>query len=72
MCLGAIYWAGIEKIYYACTKDDAATTGFDDAFIYQELNTPKSLRQLPQETCLREEALLVFKEWLNKQDKIEY
>jgi tRNA(Arg) A34 adenosine deaminase TadA len=72
MCLGAIYWAGIEKIYYACTKDDAAAVGFDDAFIYQELNTPKSDRKLPQETCLREEALVVFEAWLNKSDKIDY
>lgn len=71
MCLGAIYWAGIEKIYYACTKEDAAAVDFADAFIYQELNTPKAERLLIQEICLREEALPVFEEWRNKQNKIE-
>jgi len=72
MCLGAIYWAGIKKIYYACTKEDAADAHFDDAFIYRELDTPKSERQLPQECCLREEALKVFEAWQRKQDKIAY
>ncbi|MFN4147244.1 MAG: nucleoside deaminase [Runella sp.] len=72
MCLGAIYWAGIEKIYYACTKDDAAAINFDDAFIYQELALPKTLRQLPQENCLRHEALTVFEAWQAKNDKVPY
>ncbi|MDF7816691.1 nucleoside deaminase [Runella sp. MFBS21] len=72
MCLGAIYWAGIQKIYYACTKDDAAAANFDDAFIYQELDTPKSNRKLPQECCLREEALTVFEQWRQKIDRIDY
>ncbi len=72
MCLGAIYWAGIKKIYYACTKEDAANAHFDDAFIYRELNTPESERQLPLECCLRQEGLKVFEDWQDKQDKISY
>lgn len=72
MCLGAIYWAGIEKIYYGCTKDDAAAVDFEDAFIYQELETPKTERKLSQENCLREEALPVFEEWRSKENKMEY
>lgn len=69
MCLGAIYWAGISKVYYACTKEDAADAHFDDAFIYRELETPKAERRLPLECCLRDEALKVFEDWQRKQHK---
>ena len=47
MCLGVIYWAQPDKVYYACHKDDAANSGFDDAFIYKELELPLSARKVP-------------------------
>lgn len=72
MCLGAIYWARIDKIYYANTKDDAGEVGFDDSFIYDELAKEKSFRRLECEQMLREEALRVFSRWSEKDDKIEY
>lgn len=72
MCLSAIYWARIGKIYFANTKTDAAAIQFDDDFIYQEI--PKSLdkRKIPMEAMLRDEALQVFKIWSSKVDKIAY
>lgn len=72
MCLGAIYWARPDKMYYANTKVDAANIGFDDQFIYEEIELPLSGRKLACEQLLQEEALLAFQEWQNKQDKIEY
>ena len=72
MCLGAIYWARPEKMYYANTKVDAANIGFDDQFIYEEIELPLSDRKLKCEHLLNDEALVVFKEWSEKQDKIEY
>jgi guanine deaminase len=72
MCLGAIYWARPKKMYYANTKVDAANIGFDDQFIYEEIELPLNQRKLECEHLLNEEALLVFKEWTEKQDKIEY
>lgn len=72
MCLGAIYWARIDKIYYGNTKDDACKAGFDDSFIYDELAKQKSFRQLACEQVLREEALDAFSRWTEKEDKIEY
>ena len=72
MCLGAIYWARPDKMYYANTKVDAANIGFDDQFIYEEIELPLSNRKLKCEHLLNDEALVVFKEWSEKQDKIEY
>ncbi len=72
MCLGAIYWARPDKIYFACTKKDAAHIGFDDHFIYQEIARPRHVRKLPQHPLMRPEGLKVFKEWKNKSDKIRY
>ena len=72
MCLSAIYWARIDKLYYANTHDDAAEIGFDDSFIYDELARPEAQRALPVETLLRDEALGSFKVWKNKEDKTEY
>ncbi|WP_342647704.1 nucleoside deaminase [Mucilaginibacter sp. CSA2-8R] len=63
MCLGAIYWARIEKIYYANNKSDAAAIGFDDQFIYEELDRPKEERKLPMVEMLRNEALGAFNAW---------
>jgi len=72
MCLGAIYWARPKKVYYANTKIDAANIGFDDAFIYLELELPLTDRKLKFEQLMNEQALTVFNEWNEKKDKIEY
>lgn len=72
MCLGAIYWARLKKIYFANNKTDAKNIGFDDSFIYDELALPRPERKLPSTVLLRDEALLAFKLWSDKSDKIEY
>ncbi len=72
MCLGAIYWARIEKIYYANNKGDAAAIGFDDQFIYEELDRPKEQRKLPVVEMLRDEALGAFKAWETSVAKTHY
>ncbi len=72
MCLGAIYWARPDKIYYANSKEDAAAIDFDDQFIYEEIDKPLADRQLFTEQLLREEALEAFQLWRDSLDKIEY
>ena len=72
MCLGAIYWARPAKMYYANTKIDAAKIGFDDQFIYEEIDLHLSQRQLPSEQLLNDEALVAFQEWEDKINKIDY
>ena len=72
MCLAAIYWARLDSIYFAANRDDAAAINFDDAWIYKEISLPISKRSLPMHELLRNEAQLVFDEWLMKLDKIEY
>jgi len=72
MCLGAIYWARPDKMYFANTKVDAANIGFDDQFIYEEIELDVDKRKLPTEQLLQEEAIEAFKEWQSKTDKIEY
>ena len=72
MCLGAIYWARIEKIYYGNNKSDAAAIGFDDQFIYEELDRPKEQRKLPVVEMLRDEALGAFKAWETSVAKTHY
>jgi len=72
MCLGAIYWAHLDRIYYANTKEDAVQIGFDDAFIYAELDLDSNKRKLPMQQMLREHAIKVFQKWEDKEDKIEY
>jgi tRNA(Arg) A34 adenosine deaminase TadA len=72
MCLGAIYWAHLDKIYYANDRKDAAKIGFDDDFIYEELPLKPQERQKPSEILLREEALEAFRMWQEKDDKTEY
>lgn len=72
MCLSAIYWARIDKIYYANTKSDAAKINFDDQFIYEEINRPMDQRKLPLIQILRDKAIKVFEEWQLKTDKIPY
>lgn len=72
MCLAAIYWARLQKVYYANTRKDAAAIEFDDDFIYREVMLPISRRKIPMKQLLREEALSVFAEWTEKPDKIRY
>ena len=71
MCLSAIYWAHIDKLYYATTKDDAASIGFDDSFIYHELTLKPEERRVHAEQHDREVALEPFNIWRNKTDKTE-
>ena len=70
--LSAIYWAHISKIYYAATKDDAAYGGFDDDFIYKELDLEKTKRKIPAINFLQEEGRKVFDIWLKTENKIDY
>ncbi|MEY3678399.1 MAG: hypothetical protein RI924_540 [Bacteroidota bacterium] len=72
MCLGAIYWARLDKIYFANTKKDAANIGFNDHFIYQELELSMEQRKLPFVQIMRNEALTAFKKWEFSPLKIEY
>jgi guanine deaminase len=72
MCMGAIYWARPKKVYFANTRTDAATIGFDDSMIYDELSCEHAARKIPIEPLGREEALKVFEQWKNKVDKVEY
>ena len=72
MCLGAIYWAHIDKIYYGNNKTDAAAIGFDDSFIYDELALPREERQKAMEKLLPEEAIAAFELWTKTTDKTEY
>lgn len=72
MCLGAIYWARPSAFYFACNKVDAANVGFDDKFIYDELELALNERTIKTETFLREEGLTVFQNWAEKLDKTEY
>lgn len=72
MCLGAIYWARLDRVYYANTKADAKAVGFDDSFIYDELALPRDRRKLPSVPMMRNEAIKVFEEWVRKEDKVEY
>jgi guanine deaminase len=72
MCLGAIYWARLDKLYYANTKQDAKDIDFDDSFIYEELDLPIEKRKIPTVQILSKEALQAFNKWREKEDKIEY
>lgn len=72
MCLGAIYWARLDKIYFANTKTDAAKVGFDDDLIYKEFDLSLTERTMPYEQICRDEAIKAFEEWELKPDKIKY
>jgi len=72
MCLGAIYWSRLDKIYYANSKTDAKNINFDDAFIYDEILKPISSRKLPTKRIIPDKAIYVFKKWQQKEDKIKY
>jgi tRNA(Arg) A34 adenosine deaminase TadA len=72
MCLGALYWARPKAVYYAATKEDAAAIGFDDHFIYAELERPIAARQRPMHQLMRNEALAAFERWRSNPDKVPY
>ena len=72
MCLSAIYWARLKKVYYANTRQDAAKVQFDDDLIYREVAKPVSKRAIAMKQLLRPEALKVFAEWNRKTDKVRY
>ena len=72
MCLGAIYWAHLSRIHYACNAEDAAKAGFDDSLIYREIAQPHDQRKVPMIQTMREESLVAFRAWREKSDKIEY
>ena len=72
MCLSAIYWSHIEKIFYANSRNDAKNIDFDDSFIYSEINKKIEDRKIKMTQMLRDEALKAFKIWDNKVDKIKY
>ena len=72
MCLGAIYWARPKIIYYANSREDAATFGFDDSMIYDEMAADKDKRKIPIKSIAREDALKIFINWKNKEEKTSY
>lgn len=72
MCLGAIYWTRLNRVFYATTRADAAAIHFDDLFIYNQIRLPVSRRAIPMKLLLRAEALKVFAEWQKKADKVLY
>jgi len=72
LCLAAIYWSRIDRIYYAATCDDAAAAGFDDRYFYGEIMKPSAERAIPIEQALRDEALVALRAWTNKPDRIRY
>lgn len=72
MCLSAIYWARIDKIYYANTREDAKDINFDDSLIYDEVALPIEKRKIPMIALLREEGLSAFRKWTDKENRTEY
>lgn len=72
MCLGAVYWARLDRIYFAATRDDAASAGFDDSLIYREVAAPLQDRLIPIENVMREEGREPFRVWTTFQERISY
>jgi tRNA(Arg) A34 adenosine deaminase TadA len=72
MCLGAIYWARPDAVYYAKTRHDAADIGFDDAFIYEQINHSESERSIPTRHINMAEAKAIFDAWIHKDDRPAY
>lgn len=72
MCLSALYWAGVKRICYGNTKDDAKAIDFDDSFIYDQLELPYKDRSIKCDHFMRNEALSAFQKWASKEDKVEY
>lgn len=72
MCLAAIYWAHLERVFYGCTRNDAAEAGFDDEYLYQQIPLETSARALPMVQVGRETAVQLFHDWAVKPDKVRY
>lgn len=72
MCLAAAYWARVDRIVFAATREDAAKIGFDDEFLYREINCSLDKRKIPTQQMSREDATKIFAEWEAKVDKIRY
>jgi tRNA(Arg) A34 adenosine deaminase TadA len=72
MCLGAIYWARLDRIYFGSTAADASKSGFDDSFIYQQFVKPIGQRSIPMAQVMSEEAQAAFRAWEEKANKIPY
>jgi tRNA(Arg) A34 adenosine deaminase TadA len=72
MCLGAIYWARLDKLFYGNTKTDAKNFGFDDSFIYDELSLEPANRKIAVKRLLPDKAIRAFEDWKNKEDKVKY
>jgi guanine deaminase len=72
MCLGAIYWARLRRVYFANTRIDASKIGFDDDFIYREVAQVPELRRIPHFRLMTEDAQVAFKEWAARPEKIRY
>mgnify|MGYP006237983535 FL=1 len=72
MCLSAIYWSHVDKIFYANTRKDAQEIDFDDSLIYTEINKDKNDRKIKMTQIHRDKALEAFKIWNEKKDKIKY
>jgi tRNA(Arg) A34 adenosine deaminase TadA len=72
LCLAAIYWSRLDRIYYAATCDDAAAAGFDDLSFYREIRKPAAERAIPMQQALRDEALFALQAWVKKEDRIRY
>ena len=74
MCLAAAYWARVDAVFFAATREDAARAGFADGFLYDEVCKPMEARSLPMEqiASLQPEAQKFFQEWLAKEDKVHY
>ena len=72
MCLGAIYWSRLQRVFFGAEVGDAARAGFDDSFIYQQIDTVREKRSIPFLPLMREEALECFREWKEKADRVPY
>ena len=72
MCLGAIFWARPARVFFAATHDAASAAGFDDSFIYRQIDVPHLQRSIPMVHVVDERAARPFEEWVNKPDKTEY
>lgn len=72
MCLGAIYWARLERVFFACSRQDAAEAGFDDSFIYDEIGVSPSKRKIPMQHLVLENAQLPFQLWARQEGKMLY
>lgn len=72
MCLSSMYWARVDKYYYGCTQDDAKKIGFDDSYIYKQIDLKPEERDLKSAQLLQDKAIEAFDKWDIKEDKTEY